>query len=98
MFHMTSHAAVRAQQRGYRPADIDLIVSHGSDVQGGILLMKHDVERVAPSLGGSRRNAPALDRLARLAGSFIPITNGHVLSIYRPGRRRCRRLQSRLGR
>jgi len=32
-----------------------------------------------------------IERLRRLPGSFIPLENGHALSIYRPCRRRLRR-------
>ena len=33
-----------------------------------------------------------IERLERLAGTFVPVANGRPLSVYRPGRRKMRRI------
>jgi hypothetical protein len=52
---ITRHAAVRARQRGFRPADLAMVESLGSFAGDGILLRKADVEPEIKRLIEQRR-------------------------------------------
>lgn len=84
---LSKHATVRARQRGYRLADVELVSCLGTEVADGFLLTRRDIDRMAPLTD------PLLaERLVRLVGSFVPSAAGLSLSIYRPSRRRMRLL------
>src|SRR5260370_39948007 len=94
---ITLHATARAQQRGYRPDDLELIAEYGTLVPEGILLLRRDIGRVVVQDGkftiradGAARKS--VERLGRLVGSYMPTQNGRALSIYRPCKRRLLKL------
>ena len=102
---ITAHYAVRARQRGYRHADFEIVESTGTWMREGIFVRRRDVEsklhRLSAQLrrkrregikGNDREIIHEIERLQRLPGTFIPMDNGHALSIYRPSTRRRKRI------
>ena len=85
-FAISRHAQERIRQRGYRERDPDAIVEHGTPTGDGFVLTARDVARRVTEL---KREITVL---LRLKGSFVAIAGGTVKSVYRPDRRRRRRL------
>jgi len=98
---VTAHFITRARQRGYRQEDLAIMERFGTFRGDGLLLREKDVAAEIDHLsmtlrlirrGGANGNASeiaqGIERLRRLQGAFIPIECGHVVSIYRPCRRR----------
>jgi len=79
---MTRHAEARMSQRGYSPHDLDLIQFYGTPVADGYLLTQADVAAVARDL----------QRLERIAGTFLVEQEGTVITLYRPSKGRRRRV------
>jgi hypothetical protein len=78
---MSRHAHERIPQRGYREADIKLVMSHGTQTSEGYLLRRRDVTQ-------ADRETPKtdLDRLPRLVGTLVVVQDGNVVSIMRARR------------
>jgi hypothetical protein len=103
---ITAHCAVRARQRGCRHADFEMVESTGSWMREGVFVRRRDVEsklhRLSAQLRRKRREGikgnddreiiHEIERLQRLPGTFIPVDSGHALSIYRPSKRRLKRI------
>ncbi len=85
-FAISRHAKERIRQRGYRERDLGLIVEHGTSTGDGFALTARDV---AHRVGELKRE---INLLLRLKGSFVAVAGGTVMSVYRPDRRRRRRL------
>jgi hypothetical protein len=103
---ITAHCAVRARQRGYRHTDFEMVESTGIWMREGIFVRRRDVDsqlhRLSAQLRRKRREGIEgnddreiirdIERLQRLPGTFIPVDGGHALSIYRPSKRRLKRI------
>ncbi len=92
----SAHAELRARQRGFRDADVELILAFGTDTDNGAILTSADAERGVAAL---KRQIADLERLA---GAAVVTEGGTVVTLYhaRPTRarhmlrnagRRCRR-------
>jgi hypothetical protein len=75
--HMTDHAEVRKQQRGFRNADIDLLLSLAEPCgRNGY----HVTHQIAQSEIG--RLKAKIQQIERLAGSTAVICEGSVVTIH----------------
>lgn len=83
---ITEHASRRIRQRGFRDRDVGVILENGTPTHEGVLLTGKDVaERVTEY----RRRIAELERLR---GAAIFLKDGQVLSVYRPGAVKVRRM------
>ena len=72
----TAHAMARLQQRGLRPADVELIVTRGTPIPDGYLMRGEDVdEEIA-------RHKHEIATLERLREKMVIMKGGKVLSVY----------------
>jgi hypothetical protein len=84
---VTQHAEVRAAQRGYRGVDIELLTERAEQVgQHEFLMTETCVDQQISELRYE------INRLERLRGSLIVISDAHVVTVYRPCKRRMTRL------
>lgn len=86
---VTPHACARVRQRGYRDADVDLVLAYGTEAREGVMLTRADVDRAVARLKNEMRC------LERLRGTAVIIKNEAVLTLYRPGKQRWRRLSGK---
>lgn len=84
---VSTHARERMAQRGFRDMDLIILETFGTPTKDGMILLDRDARRVA-------------ERALRLAGSFAVINGDTVVTMYRPGKKRAKRLirESRLSR
>jgi hypothetical protein len=76
-FHMTDHAETRKQQRGFRNADIELMLSLGEPCGCDGYQVSH---QVAQSEIG--RLKAQIQQIERLAGSIAVICEGSVVTVH----------------
>lgn len=96
----TRHAQRRLRQRGFRRSDLTLVVTYGTEVREGYILLNKDVDDLAAQSRLRGRQTEEVDvgpkllaeRCQRLVGTFIPRAEGSLLSIYRAGPRKMARL------
>ena len=79
---LTHHAEVRMSQRGYSKHDLELVRLFGTPVQDGYLVTRADVETLSQDL----------QRLERIEGTFLVEQAGAAVTVYRPGKKRRRRV------
>lgn len=72
----TPHAAVRAAQRGIRDDDLQLIMSVGTEVEGGILVRERDYLAIEQDV------KIRLARLRRLVGKRVVFKGNVLLTVY----------------
>lgn len=82
----SDHAVVRLSQRGFGMSDLDLALAIGTEVEGGILVLRRDCDRIALELRA------LADRVARLAGLRVVAAGDTVVTAYRAAHRRQKRL------
>jgi hypothetical protein len=83
---LTRHGTERLRQRGYRKADVGLVLALGTPMGNAVVLTDRDVtQRIAEC----RR---LISQLERLRGSAVVLAGDRVLSVYRPRRSKLRRL------
>ncbi len=82
----TRHVEERARQRGFKAGDLDLVAQLGTPTQDGVVLRRRDVDQVRSVL---RR---LLGDLERLEGSAVIIQEDAIVSVYRPERKKMRRM------
>lgn len=91
-FHMTDHAETRKQQRGFRNADIDLLLSLAEPCG-------HDGYHVSHQIAQSEigRLKAKIQQIERLAGSIAVICEGSVVTIHHGenSKSNCRRRNGR---
>ena len=80
------HAVMRLAQRGFRNGDAELIMSIGTEVEGGYFVREKDVREI------EKRIKSILDRLRRVAGKRLVVENGTVVTGYRPRPKKERKL------
>lgn len=81
----TIHAQERLRQRGRSVSDVNLIVSYGTEVDGGgVILLRQDVDRAVSDL---KRSAVSLQRLMNWK---VVLSGARVISIYPATRRHIR--------
>ncbi len=77
--HLTSHAKTRMQQRNLRDRDMNLLLETASQISpDAYFLTKQDVAREVAL------RKKEIQQLERLQGFKIVVTNGAVITCYRP--------------
>ena len=90
---LTRHGTERLRQRGYRKADLCVVLREGTPTGNAVLLTDRDVEA---RIADCRR---LIRQLERLRGTAVVLAGDRVLSVYRPSRRKLKRfLRHRHGR
>lgn len=82
----TRHVEQRAQQRGFRDGDLDLIAQLGTSTEDGVVLRRRDVDQVRTVV---RRLLADLDRLE---GSAVIVQDDAIVSVYRPAASQLKRM------
>ena len=85
----SQHARARIRQRGFRDSDIDFVMKHGTDVDAGSFLTDKDVQ------SGIEAAKKVIRDLARLKGTMVIVSGNTAVSIYRPDKRRTKKLIGR---
>lgn len=76
-FHMTDHAEMRKQQRGFRNADIDLLLSLGEPCGcEGLQLSRQAAQHEIAQLKAQ------IHRIERLAGSIAVVCEGSMITVH----------------
>jgi hypothetical protein len=83
---LTAHAVQRLAQRGMAMADLDLAALLGREVEGGLLVLDKDCERVAREL------KYLAERVRRLGGLRLVQSDGVLVTAYRAKPKKQRRL------
>ena len=86
---LSPHAAARLRQRGLRERDLMLVLECGTPGKDAVLLTQKDVAR---EVATCRRR---IAQLERLAGTAVFTAESVVVTVYRPDRKRTRRLLGR---
>ena len=73
---LSHHAMLRMAQRGFRADDIDLILELGTEVEGGVLVRRKDVEYLERTLRA------LLKRLKRIEGKRVVVAEGCLVTAY----------------
>ncbi len=82
----TLHAQKRLRQRGLYPADIDLVLVHGTETRDGYYLRERDIDHAKEQI------KKLLDRLDRLAGTYVVMKNDKIITAYHPSRKKEKRI------
>lgn len=82
----SAHARMRAQQRGRRMRDFEVIVRIGTRTPDGYLVRDRDVDSLQSDL---KRQIKMLEQLR---GCYVVIQGNTVVSIYRASRAKAQRL------
>jgi hypothetical protein len=95
MQKMTQHGQMRIQQRGYRNADMELVMQHGTDCTGrdgeyGFMLTNQDVHQTV------ERYKRQIRKLERLKGTYMVVSESNeLITTYRPRKNKTTRLLRR---
>lgn len=85
--HITSHAAVRSQQRSLRPADLSAVLAQGTLLRdGSVFLSEKDVAAAIASC------AEEIRQLQRLRNTRVVLAADRVVTVYKATARTQRRL------
>lgn len=84
--HLSKHAHARIRQRGYREADVDLVLAYGTECEEATVLTDADTARAV------EEHKRAIQRLERLRGTAVIVVEDIVASVYRPDRVKLRHL------
>ena len=76
-FHLTDHAEKRKQQRGFRSADIDLLLSLGEPCGCDGYRVSHQTAR-----NEIERLKARIQQIERLAGSIAVVCEGSVVTVH----------------
>lgn len=83
---ISNHAASRMQQRGFRVADIDFVVKHGSQVGDGYVLSDSDTAELEAEARAT------LETARRLRGTYVPRAEQTVKTVFKASRKQLARL------
>lgn len=76
MLQLTSHAALRLAQRGFRDGDAEWILAVGTPVEGGYLVRARDIQSI------ERDMKRWLAHLWRLEGTRVVIKGDRIVTAY----------------
>ncbi len=79
---VTPHAAARLRQRGYADGDLDWLLEIAVETRDGLYVTQKQARALAS------RYRKLADRIEHLAGTFLVVENGRLITIYRPNRRK----------
>jgi len=90
---LTNHAAVRMGQRGFREADVDLLLKVGTQIgDEAIFLTDRDAAREI------ERRRREIRQLERLRGSTLVVADGSLITLYHSDQKPFRNAKTRAGR
>ena len=95
MQKMTKHGQMRVQQRGYRNADMELVMQYGTDLSRkrgkyGYMLTNQDVQQSVESF---KRK---IQKLERLKGTYMVVgERNELITTFRPNKKQSKRLLRR---
>ena len=84
--NFSRHAENRMQQRGMQEQDIQLVLDYGTETSDGIFLRRKDIKSAEHDL------KKMLQRLNRLAGSYVVLDGENIVTAYRPDTRKEKRI------
>ena len=84
--NISNHAEIRMQQRGMLERDIQLVLDYGTETSDGIFLRRKDIKSAEHNL------KKMLQRLNRLAGSYVVLDGENIVTAYRPDAWRAKRI------
>ena len=87
---MTKHAAARHSQRGFQIGDLDLIMENGTETADGIFIRTKDVARAVNEVKQEMNRR--IKKLERLRDTYVVVSEGRIVSIYRPSYRRQKKI------
>lgn len=76
-FRYSKHVESRMQQRARTQDDIEFVLENGTDVEGGILLSKHDASEMERSL------KKMIERAHRLAGTYVAVGGDTIKTTFK---------------
>ena len=76
-FDITRHATTRLAQRAMSMAEAEMIVSFGTEVDGGYIFLQKDCEALECGLKA------ALQQVRHLRGKRVVLDNGRMVTAYR---------------
>ena len=79
---LTRHARERCQQRGIRPADLDLVLDLGAETDVGVFLGRREADVMIARLKRLIRH------IERTKNTCIAAEHGAVITVYKADRRR----------
>lgn len=88
---LSDHARKRMQQRATSSTDVEAIMVHGTQVRGGYLLRRRDVEEAISGLKSEIR------RLERLKNRAVISDRSTVITVYPASRRKQKQLLNSVG-
>ena len=74
---ITDHAHLRMAQRGFAVTDIELALTIGTEVEGGVFVRDKDCEHALTALAEVRR------QIERLRGKRLVCDGEHLVTAYR---------------
>ena len=84
---ITDHALQRMNQRGYRKRDVDVVLRYGTTIRDAVVfLSRKDAER---AILDAKEEIRALERLK---GTKLVVETDSIVTLYRPSRRRVKRM------
>ena len=83
------HAIERIYQRGLLASDIDLIMTIGTEVEGGFIVRDKDVQQL------ERQVRDFLTRIKRLKSKRLVVASDHVVTAYHARRSKMKKLLRR---
>ena len=86
---ITNHALLRLAQRGFVPSDLELILTLGSEVEDGILVLRSDVKAAEENLRAMIR------KLQKIEGKRLVVVNGHLVTAFHASKRETCKLTKR---
>jgi hypothetical protein len=87
--HTTQHAEKRCRQRGYKTDDVQTVVELGTPVGDTLYLSRRAVfDKVA-------EYQQMIAKLERLSGTAVIVSDNRIITIYRPGKAKLRRMSRR---
>lgn len=84
--HLTQHSIERLAQRGFQSTDAELIMAIGSEVEDGYFVSAKDCQAI------EREVKRFLERLRRLGGKRLVVSDGCLITGYRATKREEKRL------
>ena len=79
---ITQHGEIRMSQRGIRETDLEVLLTHGSEIgRDRMMLKKRDAAKVIQAL------KKQIAHIERLTDKVIVVANGHLVTTYHRTRR-----------
>ena len=76
MLRFSKHGSARAAQRNFKDADVELVLTLGSEVADGYLMRECDC------LAAERELKSAIQRIRRLRGKRLVVKDGVIVTVF----------------